>query len=81
MKKKGKKKAAAENRNIESRDLDEIEKKPSAYKLPPEYFENENFAKRSRAIKHEKRCSMKKKLNFTMKICVNNMTILCCLIR
>ena len=39
-----------------------LKKKTSAYKLPPEYFENENFAKRSRASKHDKQRSMKKKI-------------------
>ena len=75
-------KNSPKKRNVESNDSDQnLDKKPSAAELPPEFFESENYAKRARAIKHEKRHSIKKKLKLYMKICAKNMTTSCCLIR
>ena len=56
------KKIAAKARDTKMRHLDEVETKiPSDDLLLLGSFENKKFAKRSRAIKHEKHRSMKKK--------------------
>ena len=55
-------KIAAIAKDTKTHHLQEVEpEKPPGDLLLPESFENKKFAKRSRAIKHEKNRSMKKK--------------------
>ena len=71
-------KIAAIAKDTKTHHLQEVEpEKPPGDLLLPESFENKKFAKRSRAIKHEKNRSMKKKKRLSMRIYVNNMITLC----